>query len=213
MDNPAFELTEFNKVPGNLQHKIVNHPNEWRQVQETEISIPEEGHESIDLGDFAGSEETLFPEAPPPTAGGPGGAGTLAGAGAAGVAGGTVGGVPTAAIPFIVGGAVVAGKGIYDGVKAHLPGHEYVGPGTDLEKAGAPVDKDDQIAKEHDEAYAKAKVQSDIQEADSKAIGAFEDDFQETGNLHSKISSVLLGGKQAVEHYTGPIYPQVIHHA
>jgi hypothetical protein len=115
----------------------------------------------------------------------------------------TVGVIPGAAL--IGAGAAVAGYGVY-----HYPGHSYLGPGTDIASAKRPVDTDDKIAQAHDIAYSKARSDKDIKEADSKAIGAFEDDFAATGNLHSKLAGGLLGIKQAVEHYTGPLYPQVM---
>jgi hypothetical protein len=121
---------------------------------------------------------------------------------ATGVSGGSLV-IPGAAL--IAGGAAVAGYGIY-----HYPGHQYLGPGTDLATAKKPIDVDDSIARSHDIAYKKAVSNADIVTADSKAIGAFEDDYSQTGNLHSKVARGLLGAKQAVEHYIGPIYPQVM---
>lgn len=237
----SFELRDFNTLEGDFQAKVVNHPNEWKQVQETQIDI-DDPDTTIDID---GPEETLFPEASAPgvtseTAALLPGASTFSilPAGAA-----VISNVPVAAVPLLVGAAAIAGHGILGGnskesklsgkvrisgeekdlgleesksqssgapkFKAHWPGHEFLGPGTNLQEAGNPVDRDDEIAKAHDEAYQAARSNADIRDADSIAIGQFEDDFAATGNLHSKASSFLLGAKQGLEHYFGPIYPQV----
>nr|QTZ83180.1 MAG: structural protein [Phoenicurus auroreus ambidensovirus] len=193
MDIP---LNEFNSTVGDLIPKIRQRPRLWKQVEPSETwrDIPEV---SIDIetgsttASVSGSTASLLP-------------------GASGIAGGSI---LSSAGAYIPGGALIAGGilyGGYHGLKSlQAPGHEYLGPGTDLEAAKNPVDSDDQIAKEHDIAYSKIKTAKDVIKADSTAIGAFEDDFAATGNLHSKVSSTILGAKQAVEHYIGPIYPQV----
>lgn len=134
-----------------------------------------------------------------------------AGASAAGVA--TVLSSTTALYaPAVVIGAVgvgIAAKSVIESGQAHLPGHNYVGPGTDLSKGAPPVDRDDEIAKKHDEAYAKAESHSDISKADTEAVHEFHADVLQ-GNFHSIVGEVGILAKQASEHFAGPLYP-VIH--
>lgn len=199
-----FELRDFNTISGNLRQKAINHPEAWQRVQETAVDLSDPSDTILDIGEAGLSEET--PLLATETAAGSTGFGLGTPVSAVTAGGAAVANFPVAAAPFLAGAAAVGVGGL---VNAHWPGHEYLGPGTDLDAAGKPVDKDDEIAKEHDVAYTKVKTAADIVDADSRAIGAFEDDFAATGNIHSKISSGLLGAKQAIEHYTGPLYPQV----
>lgn len=123
----------------------------------------------------------------------------------------------TTADKAVIGGvgtltALGATKAIYDiatSEEGHtLPAHHYIGPGNPLDGKD-PVDRDDQIAKEHDEAYDKAKDQSDVVKADDKAIHQFKEDFEKTGNIHSKVGEIGLLAKEAAEHIVGPIYPGI----
>ena len=85
----------------------------------------------------------------------------------------------------------------------HLPGHNYIGPGTNLEdKTKEPVDVDDDIAREHDEAYNSADTIEQVRQADKHAIHDFVSDFIDTGNYHSAIGAVGLG----VKHLSGSKY-------
>ena len=45
----------------------------------------------------------------------------------------------------------------------------------------------DEIAEEHDKAYAKAQSSLDVINADKKAIDHFSEDYEKNGNLHSLI--------------------------
>ena len=85
----------------------------------------------------------------------------------------------------------------------HLPGHNYIGPGTNLDdKSKYPVDLDDSIAKEHDEAYLEANSVDKVKQADKHAIHDFVSDFIDTGNPHSAIGSIGLG----IKHLSGSNY-------
>lgn len=94
-----------------------------------------------------------------------------------------------------------------------LPGHKYLGPGNKSQLSGntaVPVDKDDEIAAKHDNAYEVAKTKQDIYDADWSAVKEFGSDFIETGNYHSAIGAVGLGVKTAAERLTNRVfYPSV----
>lgn len=162
-----------------------------------EIPIEEETSFSVDIPEVSETTGLLS------TAGS--GSVTLgAGAAATGITVGDVGlGVGA------VAGAAAAGYLAHKAVTGlNLPGHHYIGPGNPLE-GQIPVDKDDEIAKEHDEAYSKAKTSKDVIEADQKAIDRFKQDYKENGNLHSLAGQVGLQIKSAVERRIGVIYPSV----
>lgn len=52
----------------------------------------------------------------------------------------------------------------------NIPGTNYIGPGSDLNKNYKPYGWIDQIAYEHDKAYSAAKFQEDIEDADKKML-------------------------------------------
>lgn len=86
----------------------------------------------------------------------------------------------------------------------HLPGHNYVGPGSDNFRR-QPVDTDDTIASSHDRAYASAKSREDIRAADRIAIR----DFAAVGGAHGMVGAAGLGVKYAIESVIGVQYPQI----
>lgn len=79
-----------------------------------------------------------------------------------------------------------------------FPGHRYLGPGNPLNN-GDPVDEDDRIAQQHDEAYSRAQSDADVFTADRASIAAFTSDFSRTGNWHSALGATGLGIKNFVE--------------
>lgn len=89
----------------------------------------------------------------------------------------------------------------------HLPGHNYIGPGTD-DFNKPPVDSDDSIARTHDLDYAAARSNQEIRDADWKAIREFGADAVSNYNLHSLSGAVGLGTKYAIETLTGVQYPK-----
>lgn len=86
----------------------------------------------------------------------------------------------------------------------HLPGHNYLGPGTE-DFTKPPVDDDDRIARDHDHAYSVAKTNEDIRSADRRAIR----DFASVGNWHGLVGAAGLGIKYGVESVIGVRYPQI----
>lgn len=126
----------------------------------------------------------------------------------------------TLAIPLLGLGAYAAYRLRKEGKQIHLPGHNYVGPGTDLSKHNLAVDKDDQIAEEHDRHYQSIEQQAlsygvdreelfkAISAADSVAIQKAESDYRKTGNIHSVLVASGLIAKNSVESALGRnIYP------
>lgn len=110
---------------------------------------------------------------------------------------------------------------LYKGKSLHLPGHNYIGPGTDLNNNQDPVDQDDLVAKAHDLGYGelikelhKENLNSQeffdrVQELDTRATYSFIDDFQKTGNWHSLIGAIGLTLKKGGEAAVGKsIYPR-----
>ncbi len=195
----------------------------WKPVQETEL-LPEEfvedalqgyqenpevaeaAFEEIELSTFEGLETT------PLLGGVTAGGGSSISAGAAGAA---------------IGGAVVLGGSILGGlVKIFgggggsddteepirkdpiltIPGHKFLGPGNDDDDE-TPIDIDDSISKNHDRDYSKAKTQDEVHLADDVAIEQFTKDAVESGNIHSVIGAIGLGGKRVIETLTGVKYP------
>lgn len=88
----------------------------------------------------------------------------------------------------------------------HAPFHKYLGPGTDLRDSETPADLDDQIAKEHDLAYAEGGDAKRIRLADEHAASDFIADFHDSGNVHSAVSSIGLSAKALIERGLGNIY-------
>lgn len=86
----------------------------------------------------------------------------------------------------------------------HIPGHNYIGPGTqDFNKQ--PVDDDDTIASAHDRAYSNAKTNEDVRRADRDAIR----DFAAVGGVHGYVGAAGLAIKYGVESLTGVLYPKI----
>lgn len=88
----------------------------------------------------------------------------------------------------------------------NFPGHNYLGPGNPVDN-GEPVDEDDRIAQQHDQEYEVAATDSDIRAADRRAINRFTTNFTTTGNYHSAIGAIGLGGKYLLESVFGVQYP------
>lgn len=92
-------------------------------------------------------------------------------------------------------------------VKVLYPGHNYLGPGNDLD-AGTPVDKADEIAQKHDIEYSRATKKQDIFKSDKKAINNFRGDWQKNFNLPSLSGDIGLSIKHFVEsNLDRTIYP------
>ncbi len=90
-----------------------------------------------------------------------------------------------------------------------FPGHNYLGPGNVAPSAGnqaPPIDRDDQIAAEHDTAYHQAKTKEDIYKADTQAIGDFAHDAYKNLNWHSAVGAIGLGAKHGVERLTNKVF-------
>lgn len=87
-----------------------------------------------------------------------------------------------------------------------LPGHNYIGPGNDLD-IGDPIDEDDLIALQHDIRYELAHSEDDIINADLDAIDEFLRDFYINNNYHSIVGAIGLSFKFAFEKVFGVIYP------
>lgn len=166
-----------------------------QHVEQTERGIVNPGYETFNIEEGYSPQITRNPLATIST----GGSAVLSGIAANKAAVG----LGAAAIGTAVVGAIGIRK------QYHYPGHEYLGPGTDLEKAKDPIDADDKIAKTHDIAYSVAKSDSDIHKADEVAIKQFKDDFVSNYNIHSALGAIGLGVKYAIEDNVGVLYPQV----
>lgn len=115
-------------------------------------------------------------------------------------------GVPAAGL------ALFAAYRLYKGQSAHLPGHSYIGPGTNLSASEKPQDRDDYSALQHDLGYSelvkevhKGNINSQeffdkVQELDTATIHEFFDDYHRTGNWHSLIGAVGLIIKKGGDH-------------
>jgi len=82
-----------------------------------------------------------------------------------------------------------------------LPGHNYVGPGNDLDGVEA-VDNDDSIARLHDEDYDRG---ASVPISDDIAISLFADEARK-GSIHSIIGALGLSLKRILELGFGTIY-------
>lgn len=100
----------------------------------------------------------------------------------------------------------------------NFPGHNYLGPGNPVSN-GPPVDADDAIAKEHDEAYEEAQNSKDtpdnkrrfeeaIFHADVIAIFKFLKEHKDNNNWHALIGGIGLSIKVGLEKLLGKtLYP------
>lgn len=79
-------------------------------------------------------------------------------------------------------------------MKFLLPGHKYLGPGNPINN-GKPVNKADEIARQHDIAYDKSTTKNEIFNADEKAIASFS---KEKG-ISNTIGEFGLSTKHFVE--------------
>jgi hypothetical protein len=89
---------------------------------------------------------------------------------------------------------------------AHLPGHHFIGPGTQDLVNPKPVDRDDEIAQEHDLAYQETRSSQDVRNADVHAINQFLLDSWR--NPHALLGAAGLGAKYAAESVVGQQYPK-----
>lgn len=90
-----------------------------------------------------------------------------------------------------------------------FPGHNYLGPGNDL-NSGEPVDSDDVIAREHDNAYHEAECKSDVYRADEIAIFSFLLDWIRKRNWHSALGAICLSLKTCTERlFRTVFYPEI----
>lgn len=171
---------------------------------EESVSIPieEETSFSVDIPEETVSETTGLLSGTSSAAVGGTATGVL-GTGLTGAQAGLVGTIGVGA----VGAGIIASAVKKNG--AVLPGHHYIGPGNPL-NGQEPVDKDDEIAKEHDEAYVTAKTSQDVINADRTAIEKFGADYDTHGNWHSLLGKTGLQIKTAVEQKFGVIYPSVL---
>lgn len=82
-----------------------------------------------------------------------------------------------------------------------LPGHNYLGPGNNLE--GKPVTNEaDLIAKNHDYEYHESTHQKDISKSDGKAVKQFEN----TSGIGAFLGANILETKRLTEGITGNLY-------
>lgn len=173
-----------------------------RDITNEQVSIPieQETSFSVNIPEEAISETTGLLSA----------SGAAAGTAASGVLGTGLTGTQAGFLGLT--GAGIVGAGILaSSIKEHgavLPGHHYIGPGNPL-NGQEPVDKDDEIAREHDEAYGTAKTSQDVFNADKTAIDKFAADYATYGNLHSLLGKSGLQIKTAIEQKFGVIYPSV----
>lgn len=90
-----------------------------------------------------------------------------------------------------------------------FPGHKYLGPGNDLD-SGEPVDSDDLIAQEHDNAYELAECQEDVYRADEVAIFSFIIDWIKNKNWHSVLGALGISLKHCTEKLLNRVfYPRL----
>lgn len=83
----------------------------------------------------------------------------------------------------------------------HLPGYNYLGPGT-YDFSQKPVNEADKVAREHDLAYANAKSDEDIRKADRESIPK----FLTSGSVGGVVGAAGIGIKYGVESVTGVLY-------
>lgn len=85
------------------------------------------------------------------------------------------------------------------------PGHNYMGPGNPLEN-GQPTTHADNIARDHDYAYAHTWTEDHIKQADDRAKNQFLEHPTEVSSLVGYTGIAL---KNLVEKFTGTLYPNV----
>lgn len=85
-----------------------------------------------------------------------------------------------------------------------LPKHRYIGPGNSV-RSGKPVDRDDEIAEEHDLRYVVEA--ENVHGADVDAFDDFASDWQKNWNWHSLVGAAGLGLKYQFENVFGQHYP------
>lgn len=73
------------------------------------------------------------------------------------------------------------------------PGYEYLGPGTDLSKAGKPVNDLDKAAEEHDNAYANPNIDT------ASADQVFVDNAHKAGGVMGHLSETAIRAKMMVD--------------
>lgn len=173
-------------------------------VEETSFNNPAETRIQIEPETASIAEST-----PLLGTAGAGGSALFGGAGSA--IGGTGSALTGILGATVIGGGAVAAKGLYDRVKekgAVLPGSEYIGPGNPIPISAA-KNPSEQIAKDHDLAYANAKTHSDVQSADKDAYTRFRDEHHKSGSYYAKIGQLGLQAKAAVEKVIGVQYPRL----
>lgn len=94
-------------------------------------------------------------------------------------------------------------------MKLLYPGHNYLGPGNELDN-GEPVDRADEIAQLHDYQYENARSEFDVHKADIEAIGKFGFENAKHGGFSlpnlAGASGLLL--KKFLEYKSGSVlYP------
>ena len=85
------------------------------------------------------------------------------------------------------------------GVEFHIPGYQYAGPGTHLEKRlarGDPgINRLDRVAKQHDINYSQAKSLKDKHVADKKMVDSIKA-FPGKKTLTEKLVKHIMSAKQ-----------------
>lgn len=95
-------------------------------------------------------------------------------------------------------GGVVRGPG--DTVDAfHFPGHNYLGPGSDINSGDVITDKDDLVAFIHDIEYSLLTTKEEIYKADERAIARFYKYLKENHGWHHAIGFLGLWIKNKFE--------------
>lgn len=91
----------------------------------------------------------------------------------------------------------------------HVPGHKYLGPGSDINSGEKPVNRADEIAFAHDIEYDAATTSEDIRQADRTAIYEFGSEFVKESDPISLLGAVGLSAKYAAETIAGVKYPEM----
>lgn len=89
------------------------------------------------------------------------------------------------------------------------PTYHYLGPGNPVNN-GEPVNSTDEIAREHDITYEKAKFPFEIYNSDFKAINKFFEDYKVTHRFADLVGAAGLGVKTIFEKVINTnLYPQM----